>query len=93
MPTRINLAKPEEKFSYILVAQANLHKMPQATVEVVNYINTAMKWYRYDSENGKINNVRKVRHKRKQGDIRGGINLDGNIDISYNRGEGKEGKQ
>ena len=85
-------AKAGEKPSYVLFAQANLHKMPQATVEIVNYINSAMKWYRYDEVNGRINNTRKPtaaererdrRSQQKQGAFGTLINVDGTIEIPW----------
>ena len=35
-------AKTQDEGLFVLFAQANLHKMPQATVEMVNHINLAM---------------------------------------------------
>ena len=60
---------------FVLCAQANCHNRPQAMIELVTYINSAMKNYSLDSENDYIVNRRRKncrqRKNRKNGQQKG----------------------
>ena len=49
---------------FVLFAQANLHKQLQASAEIVMYLISAMKHYRYDKEAGILMNKRKPSGKQ-----------------------------
>ena len=54
----------QNNHEYVLIAQGNLHNMPQATAEMIMYINSAMKNYRLDETQDKIVNIRKPSKKQ-----------------------------
>ena len=57
----------EETDSYILVGQANLRKQPQAAVELVQYINSAMRYYEFNMSTGVLSDTRRsLRRKSKR---------------------------
>ena len=57
-------ATGEKLQSYILVAHANLHKQPQATVELIQYINSAMRNYRMKEDKRVVNKRKFSAHQR-----------------------------
>ena len=58
--------REESLQSYILVAHANLHKQPQATVELIQYLNSAMKNYRMEGDKRIVNKRKLSAHQRWQ---------------------------
>ena len=59
----------EETDNYILVGQANLRKQPQAAVELVQYINSAMRYYEFNMSTGVLSDTRR-RIRRKMRKVR-----------------------
>ena len=49
---------------YVLCAQANCRKMPQAAAELVMYLNSAMCYYKLDHVNDCIQDPRRLTRKR-----------------------------
>ena len=86
LPTNTEKVTPpklDEK-PYVLFAQANLHNMPQATAEFVQYINSSMRYYRYDEINDTIRNTKKPNKKRKSfsnSNSNADINIDGAMEL------------
>ena len=50
---------------FVLFAHANGHNQPQAMIELVNYLNSAMHNYRLDNSNEKVVNLRKQNQKQR----------------------------
>ena len=76
MSNPINFAK-----GYVLCAQANCHNRPQAMIELVQYLNSAMKNYQLNADNDEIvNNRRKNCKSRRKGRPKPNLNLDGFVE-------------
>ena len=55
-----NQGTSDKDTGYVLFAQANLRKQPQASVELIQYLNSAMKKYKFNGSNGFLNNSRRL---------------------------------